>query len=132
MARSRTEPLVYASPTPVQAPSFRWVVCALLFLATTINYMDRQILGLLAPLLQKVIGWNEQQYGNIVVFFQAAYAIGQIGFGWMIDRGGTQRGDAISIVVWSVAAAARAAARTVLGFSAARFALGLGEAGNFP
>ena len=59
-----------------------------LFLATTINYMDRQILGLLAPLLQKEIGWNEQQYGNIVVFFQAAYAIGQIGFGWMIDRKG--------------------------------------------
>jgi ACS family hexuronate transporter-like MFS transporter len=125
-------PLAYESPSAVEAPSFRWVVCGLLFLATTINYMDRQILGLLAPLLQKVIGWNEQQYGNIVVFFQAAYAIGQIAFGWMIDRWGTKRGYALSIVVWSLAAAAHAAARTVLGFSAARFALGLGEAGNFP
>src|SRR5436305_442604 len=101
-------PLAYASPESVRAPSFRWIVCALLFLATTINYMDRQILGLLAPLLQKVIGWDELQYGHIVVFFQAAYAIGQIGFGWMIDRWGTRRGYALSIVVWSVAAAAHA------------------------
>lgn len=126
-------PLAYATPPlAATAPSFRWVVCVLLFLATTINYMDRQILGLLAPLLQKEIRWSEQQYGDIVLFFQAAYAIGQIGFGWMIDRWGTKRGYSLSIIVWSVAAAAHAAARSVMGFSVARFALGLGEAGNFP
>lgn len=116
-----------------EAPSpFRWVVCLLLFLATTINYMDRQILGLLAPTLGKVIGWNEVQYGEIVVAFQAAYAIGQIGAGWMIDRWGTKIGYAVSIVVWSVAAAAHAVAGSLTGFKVARFALGIGEAGNFP
>jgi len=124
-------PLDYADARE-GASAFRWVVCALLFLATTINYMDRQILGLLAPMLEKVIGWSETDYGHIVIAFQAAYAIGQIGSGWFIDRWGTKRGYSLSIVVWSIAAAAHAAARWVFGFGVARFALGLGEAGNFP
>ena len=112
--------------------SFRWVICLLLFLATTINYMDRQVLGLLAPFLEKAIGWNELQYGHIVVAFQAAYAIGQLGFGWLIDRWGTKKGYALAMVAWCVAAAGHGLAGSVTGFMTARFALGLGEAGNFP
>ncbi len=110
----------------------RWTICALLFAATTINYIDRQILGILAPHLQKAIGWNEVQYGYIVTAFQAAYAIGLALFGRMIDRFGTRLGYAVSIVLWSVAAMAHGLARSAFGFGAARFSLGLGEAGNFP
>ncbi len=111
---------------------FRWTICALLFFATTINYLDRQILGILAPTLQKEIGWNEVDYGNIVVAFQASYAIGLLIAGGVMDKIGTRLGYAVSISVWSLAAMGHALARTVGGFSAARFALGLGEAGNFP
>lgn len=110
----------------------RWTVCALLFFATTINYIDRQILGLLAPLLQKDIGWSELQYSYIVTAFQAAYALGLIAFGWFVDRYGTKLGYAVSIVLWSVAAAGHALVRTAFGFGAARAALGAAEAGNFP
>jgi ACS family hexuronate transporter-like MFS transporter len=110
----------------------RWTVCALLFFATTINYVDRQILGLLAPLLQKEIGWTELQYSYIVTAFQAAYALGLIAFGWFIDRRGTKLGYAVSVAVWSLAAAGHALARTAFGFGAARAALGAAEAGNFP
>jgi len=112
--------------------SFRWVVCLLLFLATTINYMDRQILGILAKQLQTQIGWTELQYSYIVMAFQAAYAIGLVSFGWLIDRWGTKKGYSLAILIWSVAAAFHAAARSVFGFGVARFALGLGESGNFP
>ena len=118
-------------PAP-PAGRFRWTVCALLFFATTVNYVDRQILGLLAPVLQKDIGWTELQYGFIVTAFQAAYALGLALFGRFVDRRGTRRGYAISIVSWSLAAAAHALARTPLGFGAARAALGLAEGGNFP
>jgi MFS transporter, ACS family, aldohexuronate transporter len=112
--------------------NWRWVICALLFLATTINYMDRQVLGLLAPTLQHEIGWSETQYANIIVAFQAAYAIGLVTFGRCIDSIGTRNGYSVAVAFWSVAAAAHALVRTVFGFGAARFALGLGEAGNFP
>ena len=111
---------------------FRWTVCGLLFAASTINYIDRQVLGILAPHLQKVIGWNEVQYGYIVSAFQVAYAIGLAAFGRFIDRFGTRVGYALAICLWSVAAMAHAAARSALTFGIARFALGLGEAGNFP
>ncbi|MDD8017692.1 MAG: MFS transporter [Bacteroidota bacterium] len=111
---------------------YRWVICALLFTATTINYMDRQILGLLAPILQKEIGWSESEYAWIVTAFQAAYAIGLISFGWFIDKFGTKIGYTISITGWSIAAMAHAAVTTVFGFGSARFGLGLSEAGNFP
>ena len=113
-------------------PSFRWTICALLFLATTINYMDRQVLGLLAPTLEHEIGWSELQYGHIVIAFQSAYAIGLLACGRLIDRWGTRRGYAFAIAVWSFAAAAHALARSVVGFGIARFALGIGESGNFP
>jgi len=111
---------------------FRWVIIALLFFATTVNYIDRQILGILAAPLQKEIGWSEAQYGFIVTAFQAAYAIGLLAFGWAIDWMGTRRGYVISITWWSLAAMAHALAATPFGFGIARFLLGFGEAGNFP
>ena len=111
---------------------YRWVICALLFAATTINYMDRQVLGLLAPTLQKELSWSEVDYGNIVSWFTIAYAIGLLGVGRLMDKIGVKKGFAGSIIVWSTAAVGHALATTAQGFSAARFVLGLGEAGNFP
>lgn len=111
---------------------YRWVICVLLLFATAINYMDRQILGILAPQLQREIGWSEADYGLIITAFQAAYAIGLLGVGRLIDIIGTRLGYTISIVFWSLATMAHAMARSAFGFGAARFALGLGEAGNFP
>lgn len=111
---------------------YRWVICALLFFATTINYIDRQVLGILAPLLQTEIGWSEVEYGYIVTAFQAAYAIGLLVVGRLIDRYGTKLGYSIAIVFWSIAAMAHAVTRSAAGFGAARFALGLGESANFP
>jgi ACS family hexuronate transporter-like MFS transporter len=108
------------------------VVCALLFFATTINYMDRQILASLAPGLGKEIGWTESEYGLIVTAFQASYALGLLGAGRLIDRLGVGRGYPLAVTFWSLAAMAHAAARSAFGFAAARFALGLGEGGNFP
>jgi ACS family hexuronate transporter-like MFS transporter len=112
--------------------NFRWVVCALLFVATTINYVDRQVIGILKPTLQAEIGFNEIDYGNIVFSFQLAYAIGLLLVGLLMDRLGTRTGFSLAVVVWSIAAMAHAWARSVGGFVAARFALGLGESGNFP
>jgi ACS family hexuronate transporter-like MFS transporter len=121
---------------PTAAPrtihGFRWTICALLFFATTINYIDRQIFSLLAPDLQREIGWNEIEYGYIVTAFQAAYAAGLFISGRLMDRFGTRRGFSTIISVWSLAAMAHALANSAFGFGAARFALGLGESGNFP
>jgi len=111
---------------------YRWTICALLFFATTINYVDRQILGLLAPLLQSEIKWTESEYGLIVVAFQGAYALGILAFGWFVDRYGTKIGYTVSIAWWSLAAMAHALVKTPLGFGAARAGLGISEAGNFP
>jgi MFS transporter, ACS family, hexuronate transporter len=111
---------------------FRWIVCALLFTATLINYMDRQVLGLLKPELAKVFQWDEQDYGNIIVAFQAAYAVGQMMAGPFIEWVGMKFAFASAIVLWSLAAMAHALARSVFGFGVARVALGLGEAVNFP
>lgn len=125
--------------TPAQASAplekvgwYRWRICALLLAATTINYIDRQVLGVLAPFLQQEIGWNEIEYGYIVTAFQAAYAIGLLCAGAIIDRLGTRVGYAIAICVWSIAAMSHSLAASVAGFMLARFVLGLGEAGNFP
>ncbi len=112
--------------------SYRWTICGLLFFATTINYLDRNILGILAPTLQKEIGWTPIQYGYIGTTFTGAYAIGLILFGWFVDRYGTKIGYSLSIAGWSVAAMAHALATTVFGFGVARFFLGLSESGNFP
>jgi MFS transporter, ACS family, hexuronate transporter len=111
---------------------YRWTICALLFAATTINYIDRQVLGILAPSLQAEIGWNEQDYGNIVSWFSFAYALGFLGMGRLLDRIGVRKGFGLAIVAWSLAAMGHAFARTAGGFAVARAALGLGESGNFP
>lgn len=111
---------------------YRWVICALLFFATTINYVDRQVLGILSKDLQAALGWNELQYGNIVAAFSAAYALGLLGAGRLMDRFGTKIGYSVALTVWSLAAMAHALARSAFGFGIARAALGLGEAGNFP
>ncbi|MBD8873495.1 MFS transporter [Rhodanobacter sp. DHB23] len=121
-----------AGGEPVRDPRHRWSVCALLFAITTINYMDRQLIGLLKPLLQGRLGWSEIDYGNIVLAFQAAYAVGLVASGWALDRLGTRRGFSIAAALWSVAAMAHALTRGVPGFIAARFGLGLGESANFP
>src|SRR5437763_9282304 len=110
----------------------RWTVCALLFFATTINYVDRQVLSILAKTLEKEIGWNDIQYGYITAAFQAAYAIGLLTAGRLMDRLGTRKGYALAITVWSVAAMAHAAAVSAFTFGIARALLGLGEAANFP
>jgi len=111
---------------------FRWWICGLLFAGTALNYMDRQVLGLLAPLLEQRIGWTEIQYGYLVTAFQLSYAAGLPLFGWIVDRWGTKRGYALSVTAWSLAVMLHAAARGVMGFGLARAFLGLGEAGNFP
>ena len=123
---------VSAIPPPPWYVSYRWLICALLFFATTINYVDRAVLGVLAPTLRHEIGWNDQEYGNINAAFTLAYAIGFLFAGWFIDRVGTRVGYTVYLVIWSLAAAAHALARTAFGFAAARFALGIGESGNFP
>ncbi|HEX3436962.1 MAG TPA: MFS transporter [Pseudacidobacterium sp.] len=110
----------------------RWTICALLFFATSINYMDRQVLSLLAPMLQHSIGWTEAQYGYIIGAFQAAYAIGLVVAGRMVDKLGTRIGYAVIMGIWSLAAMSHALARSAFGFGIARFFLGLGESGNFP
>src|SRR5437868_1976698 len=109
---------------------YRWTICLLLFFATTISYVDRQVIGLLGPTLQVELGWNEQQFADVVSWFTVAYAIGLLFVGRIMDRVGTRRGLAGSIVVWSFAGMAGALAHTTFGFSAARFALGLGESGT--
>ncbi len=111
---------------------YRWMFCSLFFFATTINYIDRQVLGILAPVLQKEIGWDQIDYGYIVTAFTAAYAIGLLVVGRFIDKVGTKIGYGVSIFVWSIAAMAHALVNTVFEFGLARFTLGLGESGNFP
>jgi ACS family hexuronate transporter-like MFS transporter len=112
--------------------SYRWLICGLLFLATTINYVDRAVLGVLAPTLRTEIGWSDQEYGVINSAFTLAYAIGYLLAGWFIDKVGTRAGYTIYLVVWSLAAAAHALAHSATTFALARFALGIGESGNFP
>src|SRR5262245_53272375 len=112
--------------------NYRWTVCALLFFATTINYIDRQILSLIKPILDVELGWTNEEFGIVNSAFQGAYGIGLITFGWFIDRFGTKIGYAVSIAAWSLAAIGHALVGSVRGFLFARVALGLGEGGNFP
>jgi MFS transporter, ACS family, hexuronate transporter len=112
--------------------NYRWGICALIFFATTVNYMDRSVLGVLAPTLRTDIGWTDQQYGYITAAFTLAYAIGFLFAGWLIDRIGTRIGYSLYLAVWSIAAAAHALARSAFGFGLARLGLGIGESGNFP
>lgn len=112
--------------------SYRWLIVVLLFFATTINYIDRQVIGLLKPVLEKEFAWSESDFAAIVVAFTGAYAAGLLSFGWLIDRVGTKIGYTLSVVLWSIMGMLHAAAKSVTGFVVARIGLGLGEAGNFP
>lgn len=130
-------PLLTDPPMPPVALSgtvshYRWTICALLFFATTINYIDRQVIGILKPELSLQLGWNEIAYGNIIMAFQASYAAGLVIAGSLMDGLGTRRGYAFALALWSLAAIGHAFARTAFGFGVARAALGAGEAGNFP
>jgi ACS family hexuronate transporter-like MFS transporter len=125
--------------TPIQVPeietktgNYRWVVCALLFFATTINYIDRQVIGLLKPTLEKEFNWSEVDYGHIVMIFAACYALGYVIFGQLIDKVGSKLGYSISVIVWSIAAMLHALVKSTVGFGVVRGLLGLAEAGNFP
>lgn len=110
----------------------RWLVCALLFFAASVNYMDRQVIGLLKPTLQAQFGWTEEGYSNIVVAFQFAYGSSLLFIGKLIDRIGTRKGFSLAVLFWSIAAMGHAAATSVFQFALARFSLGIGEAGSFP
>jgi MFS transporter, ACS family, aldohexuronate transporter len=120
------------SPEKVKVGNFRWTIVALIFSATTINYIDRQVIGILAPILKDDIGWSEVEYGYIVAAFTAAYAIGLLLIGKVMDSVGTKKGYAGALTGWSFAAIGHALANSVLSFGIARFALGFFEAGNFP
>ena len=113
---------------------YRWMICALLFFATTINYIDRQVLAILTTddAFKAQIGWNDAEYGFVNTAFQGAYAIGLLVVGRLMDRFGTRKGFSFAIIFWSIAAMCHSFARSAFGFGVARFALGLGEAGNFP
>jgi len=119
-------------PTDAPRDQMKWVLCALLFLATTTNYLDRQVLGILAPVLQQDLHWSEASYGNMIFSFTLAYALAYMLSGYVVDRFGTRKGYAIFVAVWSVSSAAHAFVTSVLGFGVARFFLGIGESGNFP
>lgn len=120
-----------ALPVP-RAGRYRWLIIALLFAATTVNYIDRTMLGLLAPVLGDELGWSENDYGNIVTAFQAAYALGFLLMGWLIDRFGPKIGYSIAITIWTIGHVAHGFAGSVVSFMAARIVLGVGEAGHFP
>ena len=124
------------TPAPFTPPPrigrYRWVICALLFFATTINYIDRQVFGILAPEMKKIFGWTDTNYTDIVFWFEVAYAAGQLLAGRLLDRIGTFLGFALAMLFWSGASMLHAAMSSIAGFSAARFLLGLGESGNFP
>jgi ACS family hexuronate transporter-like MFS transporter len=123
------------TPIPIPPPrdgGYRWTICGLLFFATTINYIDRAVLGVLKPLLDAELGWSQVDYGWMVTAFQLTYALGYAAGGRLMDRIGVRIGFALAVTVWSGAAMAHAAARTVLGFSGARAMLGLAEGGGFP
>jgi ACS family hexuronate transporter-like MFS transporter len=127
-----TQTLDPRSASSFQLPHLRWYICALLFFASTINYIDRQTISVLKPHLQNVLHWSESDYGWIVFAFQLAYALMLTVSGHFMDRLGTRLGYALAIVWWSIAAMAHALARGALSFGVARFFLGAGEAGNFP
>ncbi|HKT88961.1 MAG TPA: MFS transporter [Candidatus Sulfotelmatobacter sp.] len=123
-----------ASSTSVETTTgrVRWIICGLLFFAASVNYMDRQVIGLLKPTLQVQFGWTEIGYSNIILAFQFAYGASLLFVGKLIDRLGTRKGFSLAVLFWSVAAMAHAAASSVLQFAVARFSLGVGESGSFP
>ena len=127
-----TEPEQEESGRNTRSGHVRWMICALIFAATTLNYMDRMVLGILKPTIQQHIGMSQAGYGWVVVAFQIAYALGMLVMGRFIDRVGTRAGYLVVMVIWSLSAWGHALADSVLEFAVARFCLGLGESGNFP
>ncbi|WP_303760462.1 MFS transporter [Sphingobium yanoikuyae] len=115
-----------------RASRYRWMICGLLFAATAINYVDRQMIGVLKPVLQADLGWRESDYANIVFWFQCAYALGFLAMGRFMDRVGARIGYAAAFTFWTLAHAAHGLVSGIAQFIAVRFALGIGEAGNFP
>ncbi|MGI9579911.1 MFS transporter [Chryseobacterium sp. RRHN12] len=119
----------------MQAPqnrNIRWWMLSLVFLATTINYLDRQVMGLLKPVLEKEFSWDEKDYSYIVMAFTTTYAIGYMAMGRFIDKVGTKIGYAVSLIVWSLASIGHGFVKSTIGFIIARSTLGISEAGNFP
>jgi MFS transporter, ACS family, hexuronate transporter len=117
----------------IKTGGYRWVILSLIFFATTVNYLDRQVISLLKDdYLEPLFKWSESDYANVVTVFQCCYAIGMLAVGWMIDKIGTKPGYALSLTVWSIAAIGHAFAGSTLGFMLARGTLGISEAGNFP
>jgi ACS family hexuronate transporter-like MFS transporter len=114
------------------ATNYRWIICALLFIITTVNYMDRNILGVLKPTIQNDLHFSETDFGNIIFFFSIAYAIGYAGMGWLTDKIGIRLGLAAAAILWCLASTAHGMVASVTGFIIARIVLGLGEGGNFP
>src|SRR5690606_4797781 len=112
--------------------NYRWFVVALLLIATTINYIDRQVIGLMKPILEKEFDWSETDFSRIVMAFSAAYALGLLTMGRLIDKTGTKTGYTISVVIWSIAGMLHAVVKSVTGFAVVRIVLGIGEAGSFP
>jgi ACS family hexuronate transporter-like MFS transporter len=119
-------------PDGKQVGNFRWVICALLFFAATVNYVDRQVIGILKPTLERELHWSEVDYGDIIAAFQFAYALGYLFLGRAMDWLGSRKGFSLAVVFWSLSEMAHAVARSVTGFSIARAALGIGEGGSFP
>jgi ACS family hexuronate transporter-like MFS transporter len=127
-----TSTLTAGSTLATTVKRYRWMICSLLFLATTVNYIDRQVLALIKGTLDSELGWTNAEYGAANSWFQGAYAISLFVFGWFVDRFGVKIGYAVSIAAWSLAAAGHSFVGSAQGFKIARAALGLGEGGNFP
>ena len=130
--RIKHEEINYDSKGRVSIGRYRWLICGLLFVAVGINYIDRQMIGILKPTLQLELGWSEIDYATIVFWFQCAYAIGFLAFGRIIDKVGVRVGYAMAFIVWTVASIGHGFANTITQFALARSALGAGESGSYP
>jgi len=117
---------------PKNFSRYRWTVCALIFFATTVNYLDRQVIGILKPLLESDLSIGEKEYSHIIMAFQLLYGVGMAIAGRLIDKFGTKIGYGVSVILWSIAAMGHALAKSVWGFGFWRGFLGVSEAGNFP
>jgi ACS family hexuronate transporter-like MFS transporter len=129
MSANQAEGIAQAA---TRAGRYRWTIVALLFVATVINYVDRQMIGVLKPTLMEDLHWSERDFAGVIVWFQIAYAIGYIGFGKIVDMVGARVGYAVAFVIWQLAHIAHGGAYTMTQFALARFGLGIGESGNFP
>ena len=133
----RTGPDTISSDAQIVAAAstvgrYRWVICGLLFAATAINYVDRQMIGVLKPTISKDLGWSETTYADVIFWFQAAYALGYLSFGRIVDAVGARIGYSIAFVIWTLGHTLCGFVGSAFQFSVARFILGIGESGNFP